>query len=598
MTQDYFKYHIDTLRQKYSDFAHLQDYHAFTILCMKYFFFSEAGIPFDPELVIEYLTDGANDGGIDSIFNDPTSEGNDVIIIQSKYYEHTNLVAENVAGELYKINETLKSLKLNKVSGFNEKLVSAYRNATSQLEDNGEVRIYFFTSYQPKNKRERNKLDKSMHEYFKTYELEMNFKSDIESQIELCDNGKLCVDYDKLLIDNRDNYLQYEDSIIVNVSAQSLQELQNRRRNGLLGMNLRFYVRQKAVDSGIETTINNEPENFWYKNNGILIICDDYEIDGKEVKLQGFSIVNGGQTTNRIGKLDIEKDFYLQCKIVKSKGQTTNERDTFVHNIAEATNSQKPIKKADLKANTPEQLRLKERLNRKRVYYITKKGDRTPKQYSELYQTATLEQVGKLSLASVMQMPGSARSNSQRMYNDEYYYSIFGSDAREGVISDLLKISCYYDKFLKSEIKNKGYDEKTVLPMIKNGRTFQFACITFLCKVNYDVFSYETIGSVLNNTDDIKIVLRQMGEMRSIITGKFDDEEKAFFEIFNFIGEEVLGYCFENALEKAEIEQRTMAPSDYLKSDLNYYKDVIKRLWSRYNKNEILKENIDKLCGK
>lgn len=91
-----------------------------------------------------------------------------------------------------------------------------------------------------------------MRDYFGNYDLEMNFRSDIEAQIELCDNGKLCVDYDKIAIDDKNNYLKYEDSIIVNISALSLQELQNRRRNGLLGMNLRYYVRQKAVDTGIE----------------------------------------------------------------------------------------------------------------------------------------------------------------------------------------------------------------------------------------------------------------------------------------------------------------------------------------------------------
>lgn len=48
-------------------------------------------------------------------------------------------------------------------------------------------------------------------------------------------------------------------------------------------------------------------------------------------------------------------DFYLQCKVVKSIGVSENERDTFITNIAEATNSQKPIKTKDLKANTPEQ---------------------------------------------------------------------------------------------------------------------------------------------------------------------------------------------------------------------------------------------------
>lgn len=266
--------------------------------------------------------------------------------------------------------------------------------------------------------------------------------------------------------------------------------------------------------------------------------------------------------------------------------------------IAEATNSQKPVKKADLKANTPEQIRLKERLNRCQVYYITKKGDKTPKQYAEPYQTATLEQVGKLGLAAVLQMPGSARSNSQRMYNDEYYYSIFGQDAKEGVIADLLKMSYYYDKFVKIYIKDKGYDEKTVLPMMKNGRTFQYACVTFLCKINYGVFSYDTIAGMLNNVDDLKIAIRNMGNIEKLISVKLQDEEEIFMEIFSVIGDEVLGYCFDSALYKAEEEQRTLAPSDYLKSDINYYKDVIKRLWNRYKQNSSLRENIDLICGK
>lgn len=597
MSESYFGYHLNSLKEKYPVFAPYENYHVFTFLCMKYFFFSEAGIPFDQDMVLDYLTDGANDGGIDAIFNDPTSENNDIIVVQSKFYENTILSTDVVAGELYKINETLKKLRNNKISEFNEKLVTAYRNATSQMEDNGNIRIVFFTSFQPQNKRERNKLEKNMRSYFPNYDVEMNFKSDIEAQIELCDNGKLCVDYDKLLLDEKDNYLKYEDSVIVNVSALSLQELQNRRRNGLLGMNLRYYVKQKVVDSGIEETIEKEPENFWYKNNGILIICDDYEFDGREVKIWNFSIVNGGQTTNRIGKVTIENDFYLQCKIVKSKGEDSRQRDLFALEIAEATNSQKPIKKADLKANTPEQMHLKERLNKYRVYYITKKGDKTPKQYAEPYQSATLEQVGKLGLAAVLQMPGSARSNSQRMYQDEYYYSIFGEEAKAGVIADLLRIATYYDHFLKFKIKDRGYDERTELPMIKNGRTFQYASIAFLCKLTYGVFTYETVAGMINNTDDLKPIIRQMGNVEKLVSSNLQNEEEIFHEIFSIIGSEVLGYCYSDALYKAEEQQRSIAASDYLKSDSNYYKDVIKRLWNRYNQNASLKRNIDLLCG-
>lgn len=595
--QNYIKEQINTLKDTYHSFYNMQNYHLFTLLCMKYFFFSD-NTPFDPDYALECLTDGANDGGIDAVFNDPNSDGNDMIIVQSKYYEETPLKGADVAGELYKILETCKSIDNFKTSGINEKVLSAYRNAKSQMEDTGNVRIVFFTSYDPKTKRERSKIEKTNTEICKPYELEMNFRSDIESQIEIIVNGKLFVDYDKLEIDKKDNVLYYDDSIIVNISAHSLQSLQNRRRNGLLGMNLRYYIKQKTVDDGIQQTISREPENFWYKNNGIVIVCDRYAFDGKELKLYNFSIINGGQTTNRIGRLDIEKDFYLQCKVIIIKGTSRDDRDAFIHNIAEATNSQKPIKKADLKSNTPEQIRLGERLRKYQVYYITKKGDKPPKQFSEPYQNTTLEQVGKLSLAAVLQMPGSARSNSQKMYQDEYYYSIYGTDAKAGVIANLLKISYYYDLYLKSsELKESGFDEKTVIPIIRNGKTFQLACITFLCKICHGVFTYETVAGLLSNSDELKPILKHMGDMEQLITKNITDEKEVFFSIFSVIGEEVLGYCFENALDIAEAAQDTLIPSNYLKLDTNYYKDVIKRLWTRYNKNLELKNGINSICG-
>ena len=590
--------HIESFKHNYPLFVNYNDYHVFTEMCIKYFFYSD-DYAFDQDIAQNWLTDGPNDGGIDAIVNDPSSEGNDVIIVQSKFYEKAILDGDSISAECLKIKNTLKDLKNNKISEYNDKVVSAYRNATSQMEDNGEIKVFIFTSYQPNGKREFNKLEKAMRNVLDEYECIINCGLDIESEIEICDNGKLNVEFDKLVIDKKDNYLKYEDSVIVNISAKSLQDLYMRRRNGLLGRNLRYYVKQKAVDKGISETIYKTPDDFWYKNNGLVIVCENYEIDGTIIKLENFSIVNGGQTTNRISKIDIPKDFYLQCKVVKTKGATQEDKDIFIFGIADATNSQKPIKQADLKANTSEQLRLRSRLNAKGIYYITKKGDKTPKQYSEPYQTAKMETVGKLSLAAVLQMLGSARSNSQKMFSDENYYSIFGADAKEGVISDLLKIAYYYDRFIKSEmVKTRGYDERSVLPMIKNGRTFQYACITFLCKINYGVYDYQTVSFNINNVDSLKIVLRKMDGMDQIINSKIQKEEEIFFEIFDVISEEVLGYCFGNALETAENEQKTLAASDYLKKDISYYKDIIARLWSTYNRNKNFKNNINTICGK
>ena len=570
------------------DFKDLSDPLLFTVTCLKNYYFDSPLNDVDSETIKSYLTDGPNDGGIDAIFNDPSSEVNDVIVVQSKYYRNTDATQETVVGELYKIGETLKDLQNNKIEKYNDKLVTAYRKATAQREDEGVIKIVFFTSYEPANKRVRNKLEKTT-AILKDYDVEYNFGKDIEQQIESCENRKLCVDNDKLIIDNKDNCLRYEESVIVNISALSLQDLQNRRRNGLLGMNLRYFVKQKNVDAGIENTIRTAPEKFWYKNNGLLIVCEDFKIDGKEIKLKNFSIVNGGQTTNRIGHIDINPDFYLQCKIVKVNEKDSEKNDILVAEIAQATNSQKAIKKADIKANSAEQINLHKRLERLGIYYMTKKGDNVPSSYKG-WQITTLERMGKIALATVMQLPGTARNHSPRMYDDDCYFPIF-KDTNEQFLADSLKIAFYYDIFSKGNLEK--YDSALVIPMIDNGKTFQLACISLLSKIKNETISLDAIFAAVDHPEQLKVILKNMDNMQSIIKNKIDDEKECFFDIFETIAAEVLGYCYDDAKRRSK---EPVVASNYLKLDMSYFQDVIRRLLYIYNqRNSRLKALTDRI---
>ncbi len=592
---DFIPSQIKVLIKNYPSLKNEQDYHIFTLLCLKYFYFSDPGTSFDPKLIIQdYITDGKDDGGIDAVFNDPTSESNDVIIVQSKYYDSSSLKGEEVAAELIKIATTLRDMNNRKFQGYNPSVVTAYQNSLNAKADDGEVKIVFFTSFKPRTIRSRNKIEKIVRENFKDYTVELVFREDIEDQIKLIENGHKYVDHDQLEIDCENNCLRYNDSIIVNISAKSLQELFARRRNGLLGMNLRYYVKRKDVDIGIERSIRQTPENFWYKNNGVLIVCDEWNIEGNVLKLTNFSIINGGQTTNRIGCADICKDFYLQCKVVKAKGADSTEKEDFILGIAEATNSQKRIDDADLKANTPEQLSLKERLSHRNVYYVLKKGDKPPKQLKP-YEFANVNKIGKVALAGVLQMPGSARSNPKRMFQKEYYNQIFGKDANATVLADLLKLEFYYELFLKTELKDRGFDKNTVIPVLKYGTTFVLACICFLCKVNSSVFDYDAIANLINKPEELKLEIRKMSGLDRLIQHRVDNEKELIFSIYSFIGEDVLGFCFEAALEKANED---LSPANYLKVDINYHKDVLKRLWSQYKKNSKLSTAIDTIFKK
>lgn len=164
------------------------------------------------------------------------------------------------------------------------------------------------------------------------FEISLFFGKDIEEEIAESESRRPTVEQGKIQIDRAGNYLEYgDDAVIVNASAFSIKTLYARYNIQLLA-----------------------------KNNGITIVCDYFNIDGREVKLKNFSIINGGQTTYMLAKsryIDENHDLLLPCKIIRTEGTTEDEKNAFSLSIAKAINTQKPIKAVDLKANAPEQVR-------------------------------------------------------------------------------------------------------------------------------------------------------------------------------------------------------------------------------------------------
>jgi hypothetical protein len=108
-------------------------------------------------------------------------------------------------------------------------------------------------------------------------------------------------------IDSSNNFITFGDekSMIVNISAKSLKRIYELYYyRGLFAQNLRYYVKNAKVDANIVESIQSFPDNFWYYNNGIILICDDYIIQDNSILLSNFSIINGGQTTKLIGETD------------------------------------------------------------------------------------------------------------------------------------------------------------------------------------------------------------------------------------------------------------------------------------------------------
>ena len=326
-----------------------------------------------------------------------------------------------------------------------------------------------------------------------------------------------------------------EESLIVNISAMSLKNLYEQYGyRGLFAQNLRYYVKNAKIDGNIVKSIQEHPENFWYYNNGVILICDDYIVEGKQILVQNFSIINGGQTTKLVGETEFHKDFFIQCKIIKNKYQSDNERLEFIANVAEATNTQKPIKDKDLIANRIEQRLLKKQLADAGVYCQIKRGEKVNKKlYPAAWQNTTNEELGQFLLSFVYQKPGTARGSKASICgNHERYNLLFNKKYNSGFLCDLLKIKAFY-KLWANHVKktDDGYDPYKV-GLVNNGMFFMTAIIGVICKIYY---RHNLINQIMTSvmTEQKMEVVAQHDIDHHIFCVGLEKKEK-FFALFEY----------------------------------------------------------------
>lgn len=402
------------------------------------------------------------------------------------------------------------------------------------------LKIRLITNHNPKTVGNRRSIINALntlkpeHDYV-TYHI--SFGADIEYEILEIENPKEYVDEAVIKLDKADNFMRFgaEESLIVNISALSLKSLYEQYGyRGLFAQNLRYYVKNAKIDGNIIESIQEHPENFWYYNNGVILICDDYIIDGDSILLQNFSIINGGQTTKLVGETEFTQDFFIQCKIIKNKYELEDDRLEFISNVAEATNTQKPIKDKDLIANRTEQRLLKKQLAAAGVYCQIKRGEKVNKKlYPAAWQNTTNEELGQFLLSFVYQKPGTARGSKASICgNKERYHLLFGKKYNSGLLRDMLKIKAYY-KLWANHIKktDDGIDPYKV-GLVNNGMFFMTSIIGVISKIYYrPAVLTQLEGSVLSE-QKMEVVSQHDIDHPIFKDDSIGKEE--FFELFEY----------------------------------------------------------------
>lgn len=556
---------------------------AFNILILQYYCFKEVTLEKIWYELTAMITDGANDGGIDFIYFD--EDENKIIIAQNKY--SSNIEVNDVVAEINKIVNTIKDFEKYKTGAYSNELKDNLQNCLDRLteETAGNIDIIFTSKAAFSHDKVMQKVEDSM-EIISNIEFLDHFQiEDIMSKVKLQDE---IVEEAALNIDKTKNFLEYSagnlEGIFVNVSSSSLINIFNKYQSkGLFNLNIRKYVRKKSVDDGINYTLNNEREKFWFLNNGLTIACNDFRIDGNKVKIYNFSIVNGGQTTTLIGNYKGKniQEFYIPCKIIKSTENLDNTRTlSFFNKIAEATNSQKPILPKDLKSNAPEMRTLQNTLADEGISLDIKRGEKQKKNNNIKIKNDELAQI---IYSFKDQKPGTSRSNKNSLFsNNTIYTTIFKqpysrNEDMKNFLIDLIKLNDRYTVIAEKLKKNEdNLLNKNELNIFRNGKMVIFSLFGVIYRlVNKDCEATEL-------KDDPTVLYQRNFVYGSFLSNyKENDLDKKIEELIKeFL--DLLEQEYQNQFDNTKVT----SVSNFFKTDKKYLSSVVSKFAKEITKRE------------
>jgi len=330
----------------------------------------------------EAVTDGFDDNGIDAVYYDEYQ--NTLYLVQSKLIDEGT--GEPDTGEVRKFRDGIIDLIEEKYSRFNSKFNKKLPLIKDAFGDS-QIKLNILLAYTGKgfsihNQNIINDLINDLNEstewaFFTDFNLKNTHDTlntvlagkPINSEISLSNWGAIEEPY---------------TSFYGLISAYDLAILWKNNRRNLFIENIRNFIGLSEINSGILKTIENEPENFIYFNNGVTVLSNEVlplpaRTVGKTTGLfecKGLSIINGAQTVGSLGiAIDRFPEQLKKCKVFIRLIPLNKCPDSFGNRITIASNTQNKIEKRDFVSLDPFQLNLRTELLLSGINYHYKRTD-------------------------------------------------------------------------------------------------------------------------------------------------------------------------------------------------------------------------------
>lgn len=236
-------------------------------------------------------------------------------------------------------------------------------------------------------------------------------------------------------------------------------------RPGIFESNVRdFSGNVGAVNSSIRETASTEFEaRFWWLNNGVTVLADDFQdLPPQEVSLTRPLVVNGLQTTHVLNEAAASGDIppsrlndSILVRIITAADYGV--RDAVIG----GTNRQTSISSIQLHATETLQREIEEYLETQGWYYERRRyqyrGSRIP-----AGKIVTILELAQVVIAVALGRPDDARARPSTLLNDDAnYQSIFSTKMPREVYSKLIAVIRGVDEFLRADNAKLILDQPT-----------------------------------------------------------------------------------------------------------------------------------------
>ncbi|MDO8142397.1 MAG: AIPR family protein [Candidatus Brocadiales bacterium] len=375
------------------------------------------------------IVDGAQEKGIDAIYV-PDRNGR-IIILQTKYHKNPEKhgIKKNDLVKLFAGIDWLMRGDLGKITGNPQFAAKAeeFRDAYVNFEYSEIVVALAATAEKGPGKEELDEIEHALDGFresgaaFEVITLSVNeLHGALISAVH--NRYKLAIDIN---FAGKPFHYEREKSgaraIVGAVKGVELAQLFHKHSFRIFDANIRNYLGMGKINQEIQRTATDKDEacNFWFYNNGVTFVCDEYSFRSLEdtvVKMRNAQIINGCQTVMSLynSGRELKDDVEVLVRIIEKEQDLR-----FFSRIALCANSQNAVRPADLVGTDTIQLELKRLMLKYGVYYETRRGDYRAEKDTlspAPSEVITMKKAAQALATVFMQKPGIAKKDTSRLF--------------------------------------------------------------------------------------------------------------------------------------------------------------------------------------